>query len=89
MEAYAALQSEEILGYNVQVFISTDDETLPSSVNGVPMIKQEDTNWQTIDRKNVQFIVAIEFESVSVIPALRGVCSSTAPTCRLSSAMKK
>ena len=62
MEAYAALQSEEILGYNVQAFISTDDENNPPSVNGVPVIKQQDINWQTIDRDNVQFIVATEFE---------------------------
>ncbi|MGP4130644.1 sugar transferase [Pantoea tagorei] len=66
MEAYAALQSEEILGYNVQAFISTDDENNPPSVNGVPVIKQQDINWQTIDRDNVQFIVATEFEQQSV-----------------------
>jgi len=61
-EAYAALQSEEILGYNVQAFISVEDAPLQQSVNGVPVISANDINWQTIDRDNVQFIVAMEYE---------------------------
>jgi undecaprenyl-phosphate galactose phosphotransferase len=61
-EAYAALQSEEILGYNVQAFISVDDVPAQQSVNGVPVITWKDINWQTIDRDNVQFIVAMEYE---------------------------
>ncbi|WP_205951930.1 undecaprenyl-phosphate galactose phosphotransferase WbaP [Pantoea stewartii] len=61
-EAYAALQSEEILGYNVQAFISVEDAPLQQSVNGVPVISANDINWQTIDRDNVQFIVALEYE---------------------------
>ncbi|WP_210522650.1 undecaprenyl-phosphate galactose phosphotransferase WbaP [Pantoea ananatis] len=61
-EAYAALQSEEILGYNVQAFISVEDAPLQQSVNGVPVISANDINWSTIDRDNVQFIVAMEYE---------------------------
>ncbi|WP_324030548.1 undecaprenyl-phosphate galactose phosphotransferase WbaP [Pantoea sp. JZ2] len=61
-EAYAALQSEEILGYNVQAFISVEDAPLQQSVNGVPVISANDINWQTIDRDNVQFIVAMEYK---------------------------
>ena len=62
MEAYAALQSEEILGYNVQAFISLEDENHPENVNGVPVVTWKDINWQTMDRDNTQFIVATEFE---------------------------
>ncbi|QGY29438.1 undecaprenyl-phosphate galactose phosphotransferase WbaP [Pantoea cypripedii] len=62
LEAYAALQSEEILGYNVQAFIALEDDKRPESVNGVPVITWEDINWQTMDRDNTQFIVATEFE---------------------------
>ncbi|SUB16487.1 Putative colanic biosynthesis UDP-glucose lipid carrier transferase [Pantoea agglomerans] len=53
---------EEILGYNVQAFISVDDVPAQQSVNGVPVITWKDINWQTIDRDNVQFIVAMEYE---------------------------
>ena len=51
LEAYAALQSEEILGYNVQAFISLDDENTPDKLNGVPVITRKDINWQTMDRR--------------------------------------
>lgn len=61
-EAFAALQSEEILGYNVQAFISVEDAPQQQSVNGVPVISAKDINWNTIDRDNVQFIVAMEYE---------------------------
>lgn len=65
MEAYAALQSEEILGYNVQAFIAVDDGTHPDNLNGVPVITWKDINWQTMDRDNTQFIVAMEYEQQS------------------------
>ena len=66
LEAYAALQSEEILGYNVQAFISLDDENNPAKLNGVPVITRKDINWQTMDRDNTQFIVATEYEQQAV-----------------------
>ena len=62
MEAYAALQSEEILGYKVTAFVALENEHFPESVNGVPVITQKDINWEKMDLDNTQFIVAMEYE---------------------------
>ncbi|CUU24252.1 undecaprenyl-phosphate galactose phosphotransferase WbaP [Duffyella gerundensis] len=62
MEAYAALQSEEILGYKVTAFVALENERFPESVNGVPVITQKDINWEKMDLDNTQFIVAMEYE---------------------------
>ncbi|AGQ30299.1 undecaprenyl-phosphate galactose phosphotransferase WbaP [Serratia liquefaciens] len=60
-EAYAALQSEEVLGFDVVGFVCTD---IPceSQYFGVPVIKNEDELWNLADVDNTQFIVALEFE---------------------------
>ncbi|MND81141.1 UDP-glucose:undecaprenyl-phosphate glucose-1-phosphate transferase [compost metagenome] len=60
-EAYAALQSEAILGFEVCAFVCTDD---PCETNyfGVPVINSEEELWAAVDIETTQFIVALEFE---------------------------
>lgn len=60
-EAYAALQSEEVLGFDVSAFYCTDKPCEPSYF-GVPVISNEDELWAAVDVENTQFIVALEFE---------------------------
>ncbi len=62
MEAYAALQSEEILGYQVKAFVAVDSDNMPESVHGVPVITATDIVWDSVDLDNTQFIVAMEYE---------------------------
>ncbi|WP_265555301.1 undecaprenyl-phosphate galactose phosphotransferase WbaP [Serratia grimesii] len=61
LEAYAALQSEEILGFEVAAFVCTDKEC-DSSYFGIPIINYEDDLWANVNVENTQFIVALEFE---------------------------
>ncbi|HCT9095971.1 MULTISPECIES: undecaprenyl-phosphate galactose phosphotransferase WbaP [Serratia] len=60
-EAYAALQSEEILGFEVSAFVCTD-KVCDSSYFGIPVINYEDELWANVNVENTQFIVALEFE---------------------------
>ncbi len=60
-EAYAALQSEEILGYKVIAFVTTSDNNAPAEINNIPVITYRDIVWNTIDLNNTQFIVALEY----------------------------
>lgn len=61
-EAYAALQSEEMLGYEVKAFVTTAGDKMPENLNGVPVITHKDIVWDTVDLENTQFIVAMEYE---------------------------
>ncbi|WP_415423487.1 undecaprenyl-phosphate galactose phosphotransferase WbaP [Serratia marcescens] len=60
-EAYAALQSEEVLGFSVAAFVSTD-KPCDDSYFGIPVINTESELWRCVDTENTQFIVALEFE---------------------------
>lgn len=60
-EAYAALQSEEVLGFNVSAFVCTDSPC-EREYNGIPVINSEKELWEIADIENTQFIVALEFE---------------------------
>jgi undecaprenyl-phosphate galactose phosphotransferase len=60
-DAYAALQSEEILGFDVVAFYAVDLEE-KNSLNDKPIIKHESKLWSLVDIDNTQFIVAVEFE---------------------------
>ncbi|MCT2387006.1 undecaprenyl-phosphate galactose phosphotransferase WbaP [Erwinia pyrifoliae] len=60
-EAFAALQSEELLGYDVKAFVSPGGgHTTEGSFNGIPVIDQQDIIWDSVDLDNTQFIVAME-----------------------------
>ncbi|BEM86428.1 undecaprenyl-phosphate galactose phosphotransferase WbaP [Serratia marcescens] len=61
MEAYAALQSEEVLGFDVTAFYCTDVSNNNIAVN-VPVIETEERLWEIADVENTQFIVALEYE---------------------------
>lgn len=60
-EAYAALQSEEVLGFEVAAFVCTDAPCDENSFN-IPVINNEKELWQCADIENTQFIIALEFE---------------------------
>ena len=60
-EAYAALQSEELLGYDVKAFVAASGEKdSAESFNGIPVITHKDIVWDSVDLDNTQFIVAME-----------------------------
>ncbi|WP_413741258.1 undecaprenyl-phosphate galactose phosphotransferase WbaP [Sodalis sp. RH15] len=60
-DAYAALQSEEIMGFNVIAFYAIG-ESSPETLMNIPVIKSENELWSIVDTVNTQFIVAVEFE---------------------------
>ncbi|EPF7462090.1 undecaprenyl-phosphate galactose phosphotransferase WbaP [Serratia marcescens] len=61
IEAYAALQSEEVLGFKITAFVCTDAAS-EKEYMGIPLICSEDELWEMVDKENTQFIVALEFE---------------------------
>ncbi|AQT63288.1 MULTISPECIES: undecaprenyl-phosphate galactose phosphotransferase WbaP [Serratia] len=60
-EAYAALQSEGNLGFDVVGFVCVD-ESCDNEYFCIPVIKSESELWSITDADNTQFIVALEFE---------------------------
>lgn len=64
-EAYAALQSEEILGFSVSAFVCTDSPCEKEYL-GISVINSEQELWEIADVENTQFIVALEFEQHSL-----------------------
>ncbi|KKZ19479.1 undecaprenyl-phosphate galactose phosphotransferase WbaP [Serratia ureilytica] len=61
-EAYVALQSEEILGFDVVAFYCLSPEDERESLFGKKLIKSEEELWDLVDPENTQVIVAVEFE---------------------------
>ncbi len=61
-EAYVALQSEEILGFDVVAFYCLSSEDERESLFGKKLIKSEEELWDLVDPENTQIIVAVEFE---------------------------
>lgn len=89
VDAYMALQSEEMLGFNVIAFYD-ENEKVPE-ILGTRVINDENEIWALTSNDNIHFIVAFEFNnnqmildwlrklskhncrSVTVIPSLRGL----------------
>ncbi|MFC3395016.1 undecaprenyl-phosphate galactose phosphotransferase WbaP [Brenneria rubrifaciens] len=65
-DAYAALQSEEVLGFSIAAFYSSNGFDTVHEIFGVPVIKSEDELWQQSCPEDTQFIVAVEFEEHSL-----------------------
>ncbi|WP_350238155.1 undecaprenyl-phosphate galactose phosphotransferase WbaP [Pectobacterium colocasium] len=61
-DAYAAVQSEEILGFSIGAFYSTTDVDNARYISGVPVISSEEELWLQSCPNDTQFIVALEFE---------------------------
>lgn len=89
LDAFHALNQESYLGFNVTLFVSTEQEFC-NEINGIPVVKFEPkVLFKNIDIHTTQFILALENEdmqnfwlralikkgcrSVSIIPKLRGV----------------
>ncbi|MEX3239755.1 undecaprenyl-phosphate galactose phosphotransferase WbaP [Serratia quinivorans] len=60
-DAYAALQSEEVLGFAICAFFSSGKQC-EKELLGKPVICDEKELWQQCDPDTTQFIVALEFD---------------------------
>jgi len=60
-EAYMALQSEEVMGFDVVAFYDVDGTTPDPALFGIPVIREEAALWQLVN-SDTQFIVAVEYE---------------------------
>lgn len=60
-EAWLALQSEEVMGFDVVAFYDVDNTTPAHALFGVPVIREEGELWQLVNSET-QFIVAVEYE---------------------------
>lgn len=61
-DAYAALQSEEVLGFTIGAFYSNTVTDNMGHINGVPVINTEEALWLQSCSDDTQFIVALEFD---------------------------
>ncbi|MFV8868465.1 undecaprenyl-phosphate galactose phosphotransferase WbaP [Serratia fonticola] len=62
LEAYKALQSEEILGFSVSAFVCSSGKDSEREIFGIPVIEGNHNFWASVDPASTQFIVALEFE---------------------------
>ncbi|MFH8135016.1 undecaprenyl-phosphate galactose phosphotransferase WbaP [Pantoea osteomyelitidis] len=60
-EAWQALQSDEVMGFDVVAFFDVDGSCSQTSLFGVPVLTDEEALWQ-LKNSETQFIVAVEFE---------------------------
>lgn len=60
-DAFAALQSEEVLGFAICAFFSSGKQC-EKELEGKPVICDEQELWQQCDPESTQFIVALEFD---------------------------
>lgn len=60
-EAYLALQSEEVMGFDVVGFYDVDGTTSAPALFGIPVIREETSLWHLVNG-DTQFIVAVEYE---------------------------
>lgn len=67
LDAYAALQSEEMLGFDVRAFFRVQNDSHETVVSTpVPLIENEQALWEEFDPGETQFIVAVEFDQHSI-----------------------
>ncbi|CAM3754045.1 undecaprenyl-phosphate galactose phosphotransferase WbaP [Rahnella victoriana] len=64
-DAFTALQSEEVLGFDVVAFYAVNDNSETHLIN-IPILKDEAELWSLIDKDETQFIVAVEFDQHAV-----------------------
>ncbi|WP_191923240.1 undecaprenyl-phosphate galactose phosphotransferase WbaP [Pantoea agglomerans] len=60
-EAWQALQSEEVMGFDVIAFYDVDGTCPQEIMNGVPVLRDEQELW-SLTNSETQFIVAVEYE---------------------------
>lgn len=63
-DAYFAIQSEEMLGFEVAGFYDDENITECDNVLGLPLITNADDIWSSPDLKEVHFIVAFDNENL-------------------------
>ncbi len=103
-EAWQALQSEEVMVFDVIAFYDVEGTCPQASISGVPVLRDASELWN-LTHCETQFIVAVEFEksqyrnvwlkNLRCITAVQfplsrrcAVCRFTAPIWPISSAMK-
>lgn len=60
-EAWEALQSEEVMGFEVIAFYDVDGSCPQELISGIPVLRDEEALW-SLTNSETQFIVAVEFE---------------------------
>lgn len=60
VDAFRALQSETDLGFDIQYFFSCEKVAGKARMHGLPVISNERLLWRTTDRRNTQYIIALE-----------------------------
>ncbi len=60
-EAWQALQSEEVMGFDVIAFFDVDGSSPQASITNIPVLHNEAELWQ-LTNSETQFIVAVESE---------------------------
>ncbi|WP_312687685.1 undecaprenyl-phosphate galactose phosphotransferase [Kosakonia sp.] len=63
-DAYFAIQSEEMLGFDVAAFYDDENIATGSTVLGLPTINSADEIWSAADLQEVHFIVAFDNENL-------------------------
>lgn len=61
VEAYFALQSEEMLGFDVVAFY--DEESSETMLQGLPVLHNPNILWEMKKTGDIHFIVAFEMEN--------------------------
>lgn len=59
-DAFKALQSETYLGFDIQYFFSCEPTSPRSRLHGLPVVNNERLLWRTTDRRNTQYIIALD-----------------------------
>ncbi|MBE5215349.1 undecaprenyl-phosphate galactose phosphotransferase WbaP [Pectobacterium quasiaquaticum] len=60
-DAYEALKSEDLLGFEITAIVSTGKKIL-SKVPGANILYLEDELWEINNTKDIQYIIALEYE---------------------------
>lgn len=60
IDAYRALQSESDLGFDIQYFYSCTPLSKKGQIAGLPVIDSERLLWRTTDRRNTQYVIALD-----------------------------
>ncbi|MDV5172126.1 undecaprenyl-phosphate galactose phosphotransferase WbaP [Photobacterium rosenbergii] len=88
-EAYHAINSEKLMGFDVKAFVAADEQALSSPIKGIPYIRSE--SYLNSGALNYKVFIALEYDqrdlrdnwirtlsargvrNISVIPSTRGV----------------
>ncbi|MFC1508017.1 undecaprenyl-phosphate galactose phosphotransferase WbaP [Pseudomonadota bacterium] len=88
-EAYYAINSEKMMGFDVKAFVAPEKESISSLINGIPYVRTD--SYLNSNAINYKVFIALEYEqrdlrdqwirkltakgirNISIIPSMRGV----------------